>query len=135
MGYRSQIRIRLRKEDYERLVKEFENDQKVKNAGAGNLFKTLDKYVEETNYVYYENHNGKWIEKTAETVYFGWDYVKWYDGYEDVDFIMDWLVKDDKIPYAFTRIGESMEGDIDMRYNIFDEIFVYFGFDDNSEGV
>lgn len=133
MGYRSQVRIRLRKEDYERLVKEFEEDKTIQNAGCSNLFRQLDKYVEEQRYKYYENINDNWVEKNVDTVYFGWDYVKWYDGYEDVDFIMDWLVKDDKMPYAFTRIGESMEGDIDMRCSIFDEIFVYFGFDDDSE--
>ena len=43
------------------------------------------------------------------TMYFDW--VKWYDDYEDVQFIEDFI---SEIPHVFKRIGEDYD-DIDSR--------------------
>ena len=44
-------------------------------------------------------------------LYFGWNWMKWYDGYEEVDSIMDSLNKleDKGYGYSYGRIGESMD--------------------------
>ena len=59
MGYRSDVRIRLTKEDYERLVNEF--NEKIKIDDFYHLFKHLDVYKEENDKVIYiQNEDNEW---------------------------------------------------------------------------
>lgn len=133
MGYRSDVRIRLTKEDFERLKEEFEKRLIETNKLEYSMFKNLDVYKEEKDkFVYTQNKDNEWEEKKVDSVYFGWNCVKWYDGYDDVDFINDFVFKCSY--YAFIRIGESSEGDIESLADGFDYIGYYYAFDDDEGG-
>ena len=134
MGYRSDVRIRMRKEDYLTLVEKF-NDKLGEFLGKdqseitindymGDLFgqtpKTNEEIVEfgkksrlnvirvEENFSYYELEDDKWEEKQCDMVYFGWDDIKWYEGsYADISFITDFIYNLDMC--SFSRIGEDYE--------------------------
>ena len=56
MSYRSDVRIRLKKEDFERLKSEFSANEKIIALGY-NLFNDLTIYREDKNYEYY-NEDG-----------------------------------------------------------------------------
>lgn len=103
MGYRSQIRIIMKKDNYNELVekcrKKFENRQEYNLLSDKN---NLDEYTERDN---------------GNIVLFGWDYIKWYDGYEDVDCITEYLrqLQDKDIPFKLVEVGE--DGAIDEMYS------------------
>ena len=130
MSYKSNVRIRLTKTDYNELVKELEETRaKEDNKNLMNdLFnkKTLSVYKEELfdTKIYNEDTNTE-EEKSIETIYFGWNNLKWYSGYKDVDFVMNFIQA--KEFYAYTRMGEETD-DIVMESENFDdiEIGVYF---------
>ena len=167
MGYRSDIRIRLRKEDYKNLVEKFEEERDKHKANVLVLqslleqattdeektkirndiykedcmcdlfdkdnksdWKELAIYREEETTIYegYDKETEKYNSHEEDTVYFGWNGLKWYRGYADVDFIMDYIQNLDY--YAYARIGEEM-GDIEQLENGFDTICVYAGFDED----
>lgn len=132
MGYRSDVRIRLTKKDFVRLVEEFDKELIQTKKLEWNLFEHLDVYKKEEDYEYYEysKFHDDYITRKEDCVYFGWNCVKWYDGYTDVDFINDFIFNCEQ--YAFIRIGESMEGDIDSRAEGFDNIGFYYAFDDDD---
>lgn len=103
MGYRSDVRIVVTEEGYKKLEKFVENYFKEKEI------------IEPYNLL-----NHKDIKKTMQKYcYFGWNYVKWYEGfndYEDVNAIMkglDYLAKNN-FSYRFARIGEDYD-DIEER--------------------
>lgn len=96
MGYRSDVRIVVSKEGYE-LLKEFveyylKNNVKKEEINEMNLLKSVDIKTE-----------GK------DQVYLGWNYLKWYDGYKDVDAIMEGLnyLEDNEHSYRYMIIGED----------------------------
>lgn len=131
MGYRSDVRIRLTKEDFERLKEEYEKKLIETNELEYSMFKDLDVYKEERDqFVYTQNKDNDWEEKKVDSVYFGWNCVKWYDDYEDVEFIENFIFECKY--YAFIRIGESMEGDIDSRAEGFEHIMYSYVFDDDE---
>ena len=131
MGYRSDVRIRLTKKDFERLKNEFEQEI-VPKFGYNYLFNKDNLiYKELKNYSYWKvTNDGEDIETKEDCVYFGWNWVKWYNGYEDVDFIMSFIQDCDQ--YAFCRIGESGEGDIETHENNMDMIGYYYAFDEED---
>ena len=64
-------------------------------------------------------------------ILFRWDSIKWYEGYEEVDALtnfMDWCDEEDEneisheIEYRFVRVGENYD-DIVQRGEGFDEIY------------
>ena len=133
MGYRSDVRIRLTKEDFERLKEEFEKRLIETNELEYSMFKNLDIYKEESDKtIFIHNQHTGWEEQSVYSVYFGWNGVKWYNGYEDVDFITNFVF--DCEQYAFIRIGESSEGDIENIAEGFDCIDFYYAFDDDEGG-
>jgi len=79
MGYRSQVRIVMDKEDYEDLLKKY-----YKSTKRVDLFykKHEQDKGNECDFVYQERNNGK-------IVLFGWDWIKWYG--EDCKFIEDFV--------------------------------------------
>lgn len=77
MGYLSDVRVMVKKEDYAKL-----KEQKLE------LMESMDVLTE-----------GK------KQVYFGWDNIKWYDDYDDVKEFMDALKNIET--YTFTRLGEE----------------------------
>lgn len=79
MGYRSQVRIVMDKEDYEDLLKKY-----YENTKREDLFykkHEQDKGLE-CDFIYQERNNGK-------IVLFGWDWIKWQG--EDCKFIEDFV--------------------------------------------
>ena len=131
MGYRSDVRIRLTKKDYERLVKEF--NEKVLPITEWNLFdkEHLEVYKELKNVPCWKvTDDGEDIEETHDCVFFGWNWVKWYDDYDDVDFIMNFIQDCDH--YAFCRIGESSEGDVETHERNMDMIGFYYAFEEEE---
>lgn len=130
MGYRSDVRIRLTKIDFERLKLEFEN-KIVNELGYDNLFDTMDAYKNVGSAYCYNciDTDGN-TKKDLDCVFFGWNCVKWYEGYKDVDFIMDFIQKCER--YAFCRIGESLEGDIECHEQGMEMIGFYYAFDEEE---
>lgn len=120
MGYRSDVRIKLTKEDFEKLEKDF-----IEKFGNNSLFDYIDVKGYRKDYVYNEDKDN-WDE--IDAVYFGWNCVKWYEyDYEDVKFIMSFIKSG--IPYAYSRIGEDM-GDVELEGNNLEYITVRTEFEE-----
>ena len=123
MGYRSDVRIRLTDEGYERL-------QKFVKVGMEqiNLERRMNHECELGNVL----DEADFVVRNSDTAYIGWNDIKWYDCPQfddcaDITIVsrgLQALEKDD-IPYRFSRIGEdytdieevvsntSHEGDLD----------------------
>lgn len=100
MGYRSDIRIVTSKEGYEKL-KEFVTNYLKEHNEDYNLLEECDIRQEGKN-----------------QVYFGWNYLKWYEGsYKEVDAIMEGLnyLGENEYLYRYSRIGESYD-DYEEQY-------------------
>ncbi len=109
MGYRSDVRIIVSKNGYKELrkyVEEHIKKYKVNNIKEGSV---ADSY----NYDFNLLNNLDVSKESADgnEIYIGWDNLKWYDGYEEVDAIMDSLNKleDNGYGYKYARIGESFD--------------------------
>lgn len=94
MGYRSDVRIITSKKGFNELNKYVKEYLKNLNHEDYNLLDDL-KFKAENDY----------------SVYFGWNWVKWYQGYESVDAIESGLqhLKDKDMSFRFARIGESYD--------------------------
>ena len=99
MGYRSEVAIAMRKEDYE-LLKGFDKENK-------NLMELLD--IAE-------------VKEFDGVTVIRWDWLKWYDSFSEVQAIEEFLGKlsDEDKPYRFIRLGEDIE-DTEIEYNYGDE--------------
>ena len=117
MGYRSEVCIGLT-DDASRLLRTM-----VEHIPTEHEIHSLLKDAE-------SNHHKTWSDQhrdpnvdCEQKLY--WDYVKWYEGYECVDFIESFL--SDCIPeedYLFVRIGED-DDDIDRRGEFYDaEVYI-----------
>ncbi|WP_165249363.1 hypothetical protein [Adlercreutzia sp. ZJ141] len=101
MGYRSEVRIATTKEGYGQMC------DRIELASAG--FSTYP--------LMGPGRRPEFYEEDSDCVVFGWDSIKWYDGFlADVTNVTDALDKleEDGVPYEFCRIGESWE-DIEFR--------------------
>lgn len=96
MGYRSDVRFCMKKENFEEIR------EKVRNLASD------DKDMMDNLDVKKEYADG--------AVAFGWDYVKWYTGYEIVDLFENYMneLTRKEIEYSYIRIGEDYE-DIETR--------------------
>lgn len=104
MGYRSDVRIVTSKKGFEKLSEFVINslkEQKI-NVKEYNLLEDLDIKVE-----------GK------EQIYLGWNYLKWYDGYPEVDAIMEGLnyLSENEYSYRYMIIGESYDDIEEQSYD------------------
>lgn len=98
MGYRSDVRITTTKNGYkelEKYVKEHLSDD------ICNLLEKTDIFQEGNDYVY-----------------LGWNYMKWYDNYDEVEVIMKGIehLKDKNIAFHYARLGEDYD-DYEEIYN------------------
>jgi hypothetical protein len=82
MGYRSVVTLGVMKEEYHEHI-----NGKVKEA-----LKDCDSLTE-----------------SEDAYYFRWDSVKWYEDYEDVKAIANFMDKLDEEKYGFLRLGEEDE--------------------------
>lgn len=94
MGYRSDVRIITSKKGFKELNKYVKNYLKDSSKSDYNLMDNL-KFKAENDYA----------------CYFGWNYLKWYEGYDSVDAIINGLehLKEKDMSYRFSRIGESYD--------------------------
>ena len=94
MGYRSDVRIITTKKGFNELNNYVKKYLKEKGNDDYNLLDNL-KFKAENDYA----------------VYFGWNYLKWYEGYDSVDAIVDGLnhLKENNMSYRFARLGESYD--------------------------
>lgn len=164
MGYRSDIRIKLRKADFEDLRTKFnnqykENEDKIRaieeeikklpledlekrrelNEKASNLAMSpllnngnidildyrKDVILTDEQFTLFD-HN---IEEETDIVYFGWNDLKWYDEYADVQFIMNFVRNCDY--YSIGIIGEEV-GDIERESKGMYDIGIYSGFEEDE---
>lgn len=97
MGYRSDVRISTTKKGYE----------------------TLKNYCSGLNLEYDLMDGGKHYIDRQDDCYiaFGWESIKWYESYPEVQAIMIGLdsLEENGIPYIYARIGESID-DAEERY-------------------
>lgn len=99
MGYRSDVRIVTTIEGYKKLNEFVKNY--IKNTDENNLLENCDIK-----------------RKNDKVIYFGWDYVKWYEDWNtDVDAIMKGLehLKQNNYSYKYARLGESYD-DFEEKY-------------------
>ncbi len=94
MGYRSDVRIITSKKGFNELNKYVKDYLSKLDHDDYNLLDDL-KFKAENDY----------------SVYFGWNWVKWYSSYESVDAIESGLqhLKDKDMSFRFARIGESYD--------------------------
>lgn len=102
MGYRSDVRIIVSKNGFEKL-KEF-----------------VEKYLKENSDGEIEDNLLEMCDvkqEGEEQSYFGWNYLKWYDGCTDVDAIMKGLdyLEDNEYSYRYMIIGENKD-DVEERF-------------------
>lgn len=108
MGYRSDVRIVVSRNGYKKFKKYVEEHiEKYKNRIAPDSISAISNY----DYNLLNSLDVSKISPDKKEVYFGWDSLKWYDGYEDVDAIMDSLnrLAENGYGYGYTRIGESSD--------------------------
>lgn len=94
MGYRSDVRIITSKKGFNELNKYVKDYLSKLDHDEYNLLDNL-KFKVENDY----------------SVYFGWNWVKWYSSYESVDAVESGLqhLKDKDMSFRFARIGESYD--------------------------
>ena len=94
MGYRSDVRIITSKKGFNELNKYVKDYLSKLDHDEYNLLDNL-KFKAENDY----------------SVYFGWNWVKWYSSYESVDAVESGLqyLKDKDMSFRFARIGESYD--------------------------
>ena len=94
MGYRSDVRIATTREGYNRICKRVD---KLSEGRDGYPLIGMKRKPE-------------FVEKEGDSVVFGWDWIKWYEGmYADVTNVMTALaeIEADGLPYEFCRVGEE----------------------------
>ncbi|MGN0992946.1 MAG: hypothetical protein ACI4PE_03405 [Bacilli bacterium] len=96
MGYRSEVAIAMKKSDYEELV------ERAKINNRQDVIDLID-YGEVRN-------------PSDNVVILYWDWVKWYQDNEDVQYIENYLIEiqENGKPYSFVRLGEELS-DIEER--------------------
>lgn len=96
MGY-SDVAITLFEDDFKSLIK----SSCEKSNEAFNLIKMATIH--------------KCKNEPTNIIVVAWDWVKWYDGYKDVDFIMSFVSNANR-EYHYIRVGEEV-GDLEIRAN------------------
>jgi len=110
MGYRSEVRTILQEKDFNELsekMDDFCKKQYAQDADGYNIMKGLDIKHECTGY----DEDGK----ETKYIYFGWDYIKWYDCDGLIELFEKCLYEFDE--YHFVRIGEDLS-DIEEHHNL-----------------
>ena len=124
MGYRSDVRIITSKKGFEELTKYVK-----KYLGEGYKYNLLDEL--QIN------------EDRGDQIYFGWDYLKWYEnieGYENITAILKGLyhLAEEGYGYRFARLGENYDDYEELNEDGDDEdwldwIYVTRKFDDEGD--
>ncbi len=121
MGYRSEVRVLLPEEEFNAM------DKKLSALEDGKPYRYEIKQI---RLEYDSNEPGKTPKKY---VYFGWDWIKWDDEYEDVRIVSETIEESEDC--QFMRFGEDMD-DTDAIYKLegnVEGIGYRRGFDDEEE--
>ena len=123
MGYRSDVRIKLLKKDFEKLCKDWENERKklTEPYYDYNLLEDFD-IIKDIKGNIFNPETREWEVEQQNIVYFGWNWIKWYnfsEDYKDVCFIDNFVRQCDHS--AYLRIGEET-GDIEIFATNMDDI-------------
>lgn len=106
MGYYSSVGLAVYKKDYLKML----SDARAEESRPGNITWLLTKACD---------HIGLVEQKDADkdVIVLRWDGIKWYDGFESIDFVNRWMDKADEneTGYEFARCGEEI-GDTETRY-------------------
>ena len=108
MGYRSDVRIVVSRNGYKQFKKYVEEHiNKYKLNLSPDSISAISNY----DYNLLNSLDVSKISPDKKEVYFGWDSLKWYDGYEEVDAIMDNLnrLEENGYGYGYARLGEDVE--------------------------
>ena len=108
MGYRSQVVLAVSKEVLPQFLTTLARSSEAKDLCFVHSDKKIDNYDERGGFL------------------FMWDHVKWYDSYECVAAIqdfMDWCDDENDEDYRFVRTGEELD-DNEVRGWGFDHIYV-----------
>ena len=100
MGYRSDVRIVMKKKDYPKFNKYVE-DYIAEKQAQYNLMEHIDVKEEGT-----------------QTIYIGWNYLKWYKEYPEVQAVHNALNKfrNEGLSFTFARMGDNYD-DYEEDYN------------------
>lgn len=101
MGYRSEVALATRKQDF-KILKNLAKENQI----------VLD-FIDEAD-----------IKADDDIVILHWDWVKWYSDYPEIKAIDKFLdkLREKDAPYKFIRIGESAEDvEVDINYGNEDE--------------
>ena len=124
MGYRSDVRVLLPEAEFNAM------DAKLKALGKDEyLGYEIKKYRSEDAESVKKFTPGK---EPVKYVYFGWDWIKWYEGDKTVDIVMDAVLESENCHYV--RFGED-SSDFEEIYNLdgyVDCIEYPRGFNDND---
>lgn len=101
MGYYSEVAFATRQKTYMKMLKEAKHNEKILN---------------------FITNRGTYVSRIGEgddaVVILEWFSVKWYDDFDEVKFIEEWMRRGDceldDIQYSFVRLGEDYE-DIEVR--------------------
>ena len=108
MGYRSQVVLAVSKEVLPQFLTTLARSSEAKDLCFVHADKKIDNYDERGGFL------------------FMWDHVKWYDSYECVgaliDF-MDWCDDENDEDYRFVRTGEELDDNETRGYG-FNDIYV-----------
>jgi len=108
MGYRSQVVLAVSKEVLPQFLTTLARSSETKDLCFVHADKKIDNYDERGGFLFF------------------WDHVKWYDSYEEMQAItdfMDWCDDENDEDYRFVRAGESMD-DNESRGFGFDDIHI-----------
>ena len=108
MGYRSDVRVIVSRNGYKKLKNYVEEHiNKYKSTLSPNSISLTRDY----DYNLLNNLDVSKASSDGKQIYLGWNYLKWYDGYEEVDAIMDSLNKleENGYGYRYSRIGENYD--------------------------
>lgn len=122
MGYRSNIRVMTDLEGFEKMCEIAYDIAKEERISNDNVLFPIPGNDPENFYDYYDAQK--------EYLCFGIDWVKWYDGYENVDLFMDVLEEANQngVAWQFIRTGEDY-GDVEnfSSDNFYDNPFAVMG--------
>ena len=99
MGYRSDVGLAMYKGDFDDMIRKAAD----KGIDLSNLFECAETTLKETSY-------GSDDDNVVVT---RWDWVKWYDEFADVGFVMNFI---GNVASLFIRVGESSDDEIEVLY-------------------
>lgn len=102
MGYYNDIRICMRKDNYNTLIE-----------------RGREQDLTEHGYILDQTKMNVYKEYKDGTVVFGWNWIKWENDFTDVAFVMNFLdeMQYEGYPYAYVRVGCNLDDNEERYYD------------------